>query len=93
LNKETYNAVAEMNALLESAAFDDAARLIASLDAEMFQGVAPHVSDRRLLASLPTAVGMALDAWPDLRGAVQAVWEMASFRVRRAIQEQRRPFS
>jgi outer membrane protein assembly factor BamB len=88
LSKETYNAVAEMNALLESAAFDDAARLIASLDAEMFQGVAPHVSDRRLLASLPTAVGMALDAWPDLRAAVQAQYgEMAAFRVRRAIQE------
>jgi outer membrane protein assembly factor BamB len=88
LSKETYNAVAEMNALLESAAFADAARLIASLDAEMFQGVAPHVSDRRLLASLPTAVGMALDAWPDLRAAVQAQYgEMAAFRVRRAIQE------
>ena len=71
LSKETYNAVAELNALLESAAFDDAARLIASLDAELFQGVAPHVRDRRLLASLPTAVAMALDAYPDFRAAVQ----------------------
>ena len=88
LNKETYNAVAEMNALLESAAFDDAARLIASLDAEMFQGVAPHVRDRRLLASLPTAVGMALDAYPDLRAAVQARYgDTSLLRVRRAIQE------
>ena len=88
LNKETYNAVAEMNALLESAAFDDAARLIASLDAEMFQGVAPHVRDRRLLASLPTAVGMALDAHPELRAAVQARYgDTSLLRVRRAIQE------
>lgn len=88
LSKETYNAVAELNALLESGAFDDAARLIASLDAELFQGVAPHVRDRRLLASLPTALAMALDAYPDFRAAVQKQYgETSLFRVRRAIQE------
>ena len=88
LSKEAYNTVAELNALLESAAFDDAARLIASLDAELFQGVAPHVRDRRLLASLPTAVAMALDVYPDFRNAVQRQYgDTSLFRVRRAIQE------
>lgn len=88
LSRETYNVVAELNALLESAAFDDAARLIASLDAELFQGVAPHVRDRRLLASLPTALGMALDAYPDFRAAVQKQYgDTSLLRVRRAIQE------
>lgn len=88
LSKETYNAVAELNALLESAAFDDAARLIASLDAELFQGVARHVRDRRLLASLPTAIGMALEASPDFRAAVRKEYgETSRLRVRRAIQE------
>jgi len=88
LNRETYNTVAELQALLESAAFDDAARLIASLDAEVFQGVAPHVHDRRLLASLPTALGMVLEAHPELRAAVQSRYgETSLFRVRRASQE------
>jgi len=88
LNRETYNAVAELHALLDSAAFDDAARLIASLDGELFQGVAPHVRDRRLLASLPTALEMVLQTHPELRAAVQARYgETSLFRVRRAIQE------
>ena len=88
LSKETYNAVAELNALLESAAFDDAARLVAALDAEMIQGVAPDLRDRRLLASLPTAIASALDTHPELRAAVQAKYgETSLLRVRRAIQE------
>ncbi|NLF70603.1 MAG: PQQ-binding-like beta-propeller repeat protein [Candidatus Anammoximicrobium sp.] len=90
LSKETYNAVAELNALLESAAFDDAARLIASLDGDLFQGVAPHVRDRQLLASLPTAVAMALDAYPEFRAAVQKHYgDTSLLRVRRAVQENR----
>lgn len=88
LDRETYNALAELTALLESTALDDAAQRIASLDAEVFRGVAPHGEDPRLLVSLATALGMRLESHPELRAAVHAQHgETALFRVRRALQE------
>lgn len=90
LDRETYNAMAELYALLQSAALDDAARLVASLDAEVFRGVAPHGADPRLLVSLATALEIVLEAHPDLRAAVQAQsGETSLFRVRRSLQENR----
>src|SRR5262245_26251993 len=45
LSKETYNAMTELRAVLESQAWDDAARLVTSLDPEAAPGVAPYVND------------------------------------------------
>ena len=42
-----------LQAVLESQAWDDAARLVTSFDPEAAPGVAPYVNDKSLLASLP----------------------------------------
>ncbi|HEX5105296.1 MAG TPA: PQQ-binding-like beta-propeller repeat protein, partial [Pirellulaceae bacterium] len=67
LSKEAYNAMAELQAVLESEAWDDAARLVTSLDPEAAPGVAPYVNDKSLLASLPVAVQLTLAEYPQLR--------------------------
>ena len=67
LSKETYNAMTELQAVLESEAWDDAARLITSLDPEAAPGVAPYVNDKALLTSLPVAVQLTLADYPQLR--------------------------
>ena len=67
LSKETYNAMTELRAVLESQAWDDAARLVTSLDPEAAPGVAPYVNDKALLTSLPVAVQLTLGEYPQLR--------------------------
>ncbi len=88
LSRETYNTVAELDGLLDSGSFDDAARLVGSLDAETSRGVAPHVRDRQLLVSLSAALETALESNAALRAAIAAQYAQTSvFRVRRAIQD------
>ncbi|MCI0357220.1 MAG: PQQ-like beta-propeller repeat protein [Planctomycetaceae bacterium] len=70
LSKETYNTLTEIQAVLESEAWPEAARLITSVDAEAAPGVAPYFHDRMLLASLPVAVRLALDDFPQVRTAL-----------------------
>jgi outer membrane protein assembly factor BamB len=70
LSKETYNTTTEIQSVLESEAWPEAARLITSLDAEAAPGVAPYLKDRMLLASLPVAVRLTLDDYPQVRSAL-----------------------
>lgn len=70
LSKETYNTLTEIQAVLESEAWPEAARLITSVDAEAAPGVAPYFKDRMLLASLPVAVRLTLDDFPQVRAAL-----------------------
>jgi outer membrane protein assembly factor BamB len=85
LNKETYNAVTEIQAVIESQAWDDAARLLTSLDPEGAPGVAPYMGDRELLASLPVTVQLILEDYPDLRAALgQQFGPLARLRVGQA---------
>ena len=46
--------------------------MITSVDAEAAPGVAPYIRDRRLLASLPVAVRLTLDDYPQVREAPRA---------------------
>ncbi len=88
LSKDTYNALAELQAVLDSGAMDEAARIIASMDADMLRGVAPYVKDRALLVSLPSAVRTMLDEYPELRTAIiERFGEAASLRVQQAIRD------
>jgi len=88
LSKDTYNALAELHAVLDSGAVDDAARIIATMDADIFRGVAPFVKDRALLVSLPNAVRMMSDEYPELRAAiVERFGDAANLRVQQAIRD------
>ncbi|MEX2173461.1 MAG: PQQ-binding-like beta-propeller repeat protein, partial [Pirellulaceae bacterium] len=70
LSKETYNTTTELQALLQGEAWLDAARLITSVDAQAAPGVAPYLQDRELLASLPVAVRLTLDDYPQVQEAL-----------------------
>jgi outer membrane protein assembly factor BamB len=69
-SKEVYNVAAELLALLDSEAFDDAAHMIARLDPRALPGIAVDEHDDRLLASLPALITMAVRRHPQLRTAV-----------------------
>ena len=88
ISKDAYNALAELQAILDSDASEDAARIVMNLDADMLHGVAPHTIDRSLLVSLPTAIRLMLDAHPELARTINEDFaETARLRVRQAIQE------
>ena len=52
LGKETFNLAAELQALLESEAWDDAARRIISLDLNAFPGLTPSATEPQLLVTV-----------------------------------------
>jgi outer membrane protein assembly factor BamB len=86
LSKEAYNALTELQAVLESEAWSEAARLITSADAEAAPGVAPYLADRRLMTSLPVAVRLVLDDYPQVREALgDRFGPLAQLRVGQAI--------
>ena len=86
LSKEAYNAATELQAVLESEAWDDAARMVTSVDAESVPGVAPYIQDRVLLASLPVAVRLTLEDYPQLRQALgERFGPLAGLRIGQAI--------
>jgi len=88
ISKDAYNALAELQAILDSGAPDDAARIVMNLDAEMLNGTAPHTADRNLLVSLPTAVRLLLNDHPELGLTINERFAQAArLRVRQAIQE------
>jgi outer membrane protein assembly factor BamB len=67
LSKETYNLLNEMQAVLDSEAWDDSARQVTSLDPEAAPGLAPYARDRQLLVSIPVAIRLMLSDYPQLR--------------------------
>lgn len=86
LSKETYNALTELKAVLESQSWEEAAALVASFDPEITPGLAPYLNDRTLLTSLSVAVELAREDYPQLRQALsEKLAALASLRVARAI--------
>ncbi len=70
LSKDTYSRLTEIQSVIESEAWNDAARMITSIDPESAPGVAPYFGDRSLLASLPVAIDLMLADHPPLREAL-----------------------
>ena len=86
LSKETYNTLTELQAVLESEAWQDAARMVTSLDPEAASGVAPYHKDKDLLVSLPTAVRLTLADYPQLKQALgQQFSTLAKLRIGQAM--------
>lgn len=86
LSKETYNSLTELQAVLESEAWQDAARMVTSLDPEAAPGVAPYYKDKDLLVSLPVAVRQTLADYPQLRQALgQQFGTLAKLRIGQAM--------
>jgi hypothetical protein len=83
----TYNFLAELQGMLESHAWEDAARLIVSLDPYPLQGLAPDVRDSRRYVALPTAVAAAVDSNEPLRQIIREQYQdVAALRVGAAMQ-------
>ncbi len=86
LSKETYNSLTELQAVLESEAWQDAARMVTSLDPEAAPGVAPYHKDKDLLVSLPVAVRLTLADYPQLKQALgQQFGTLAKLRIGQAM--------
>jgi outer membrane protein assembly factor BamB len=86
LSKDAYNLLAEMQAILDSDAYDDAARMITSISPDAVAGVAPHGRDRQLLVSLPSAIRLAVREYPQLQQVMnQKFGPLAQLRVRQAV--------
>lgn len=86
LSKDAYNQLAELQAILDSDAFEDAARLITSISPDAIAGVAPHGRDRSLLVSLPSAIRLAVRRYPGLERVMNDKFgPLAQLRVRQSI--------
>ncbi len=86
LHKDTYNVLAELQAILESDAYDDAAQMIATMEGQHLPGVAPSTGDRQLLVSLPAAIRLAWEEHPGLGDVMNAQYgPVAQLRVKQAI--------
>jgi outer membrane protein assembly factor BamB len=86
LNKEVYNFAADLHAIVESGALDDASRMIAGLEAERGSGLTPSGKDRNLFVSLSGAVKLALAEQPKLRAELgRKQGALAALRVRQAV--------
>ncbi len=88
LNKEVYNALAQLRVELSGAGREDAARAIAAIDQQLTQGIAPHWRDSQLLVSLPAAVREVLQGDQALRDVLAEKYsEVARLRLRQAIDQ------
>lgn len=86
VSKPTYNFLAELQAMLDSGAWQDAGRLIAALDDHALQGLSPYLSDDRHYVSLSTAIGATLADQPQLQEVIlQQYAELARLRVHGAM--------
>ncbi len=86
VSKETYNLTSELQSVLDSEAWEDAARLITSVDPEAAPGVSPYVKDRQLLTSLPVAVQLLLHDYPQLKESLgQRYGPLAKLRIGQAM--------
>jgi len=86
LNKDVYNFAADLHAVVESGALEDASRMIASLEADRGVGLTPSGNDLNLFVSLSGAVKLALAQQPALRAELtERLAPLAALRVRQAI--------
>jgi len=86
LSKDAYNLLNEMQAVLASEAWEDAARLVTSIEAEAAPGLAPYSRDRNLLVSVPVAVRLMLADHPQLKSSLAERFSaLARLRLNRAM--------
>ena len=86
LNKDTYNMMAELQSVVEGALYEDAARMISSLDADAVQGVSLTANDDQLLATLPVVVRLLTREHPALRDVTERTFgQIADLRIREAM--------
>ena len=86
LNKDTYNMMAELQSVVEGALYEDAARMISSLDADAVQGVSLTANDDQLLATLPVVVRLLTREPPPLREVTERTFgQIADLRIREAM--------
>jgi outer membrane protein assembly factor BamB len=87
VSKEAYNVMAEFQAAVDGAAFQDACQVISSTGSANLIGLLPDSQDDQLLVSFPNAVAMAMDRYPELRQQMnERFGAIGRLRVRQAIE-------
>lgn len=87
VSKEAYNVMAEFQAAIDGAAFQDACQVISSAGSANLIGLLPDSRDDQLLVSFPNAVAMAMNQHPQLRQQMnERFGAIGRLRVRQAIE-------
>ena len=88
VSKEAYNVMAEFQAAIDGAAFQDACQVISSAGSAHLIGLLPDSQDSQLLVSFPNAVSMAMERYPQLRQQMnERFGAVGRLRVRAAIED------
>ncbi len=86
-NKEAYNVRAELQAALTGQTYEDACRVVMSINVSEGPGLLPDMDDRQLFVSLPTAVASAMQAHPEFgKLMTDKFGPLGVIRVRQAVQ-------
>ena len=86
-NKEAYNVRAELQSALTGLTYEDACRIVMSINVSDGPGLLPDMDDRQLFVSLPTAVASAMQLHPEFaRLMAEKFGPLGVIRVRQAIQ-------
>ncbi|MBS0202482.1 MAG: PQQ-like beta-propeller repeat protein [Planctomycetes bacterium] len=86
-NKEAYNVRSELQSALAGATYEDACRIVMSINVSDGPGLLPDMDDRQLFVSLPTAVAAAMQIHPEFaRLMAEKFGPLGVIRVRQAIQ-------
>ncbi|MEI8382911.1 MAG: PQQ-binding-like beta-propeller repeat protein [Planctomycetota bacterium] len=86
-NKEAYNVRAELQSALTGQTYEDACRIVMSINVSDGPGLLPDMDDRQLFVSLPTAVAAAMQLHPDFAKLMtEKFGPLGVIRVRQAIQ-------
>ncbi len=87
LSRDVFNHLVELDSLLKSGSWEEAAHLVSQLDTAHVRGVAPAPDDASLLLSLPVAIQRALRDYPRLvEHLEQDHGDLARLRIEQAIQ-------
>lgn len=86
-NKEAYNVRAELQSALSGQTYEDACRIVMSINVNDGPGLLPDMDDRQLFVSLPTAVASAMQLHPEFaRLMTDRFGPLGVIRVRQAVQ-------
>jgi len=86
-NKEAYNVRAELQSALTGQSYEDACRIVMSINVTEGPGLLPDMDDRQLFVSLPTAVAAAMQTYPAFEQLmVEKFGPLGTIRVRQGIQ-------
>jgi outer membrane protein assembly factor BamB len=86
-NKEAYNVRAELQSALTGQTYEDACRIVMSINVNEGPGLLPDMDDRQLFVSLPTAVAGAMQFHPEFAKLMtEKFGPLGVIRVRQAVQ-------